>query len=101
MSISVRASFKIQPSSQLKVIGILTPRLECIAIQQVNEYGAIETKTLKEIKEIWKTLIAVNRYNVILSWYLKTENTLKPLKSADYKKTLTKKAVNDKYIELN
>ena len=71
-----------------------------IAIQQVTEYGATETRTLEAITEIWKALVSINRHNVILAWHLKTEDTLRPLTSTDCEKTLTKKAVNDKYIEL-
>ena len=71
-----------------------------IAIQQVTEYGAPETKTLEAITEIWKVLLSINRHNVILSWHLKAEDTLIPLKSMECTKKMTKKAVNDKYIEL-
>ena len=71
-----------------------------IAIQHVTEYWAIETKILETITEIWKALLSINRHNVIISWYLKTEDTLKPLTSMDCTKNLTQKAVNDKYIEL-
>ena len=71
-----------------------------IDIQYVIEYGATETKTLEVLTEIWKEILSVNRYSVILSWYLKTEYTLRPLTSIDCTETLTKKVVNDKYIEL-
>ena len=71
-----------------------------IAIQHITEYGATEAKKLDTITEIWKVLLLVHRHNVILSWHLKTEDTLKPLTSMDCTKTLTKKVVNDKYIEL-
>ena len=62
-----------------------------ITMQQVTEYGATEIKQLEAITEIWKVLLSVNRHNVILSWHLKTEDTLKPLTSIDCTKTLTKK----------
>ena len=55
---------------------------------------------MEEITEIWKAPVAVNRYNVILSCHLNLEDALKPLKLADCTKILTKKNVNDKYIEL-
>ena len=71
-----------------------------IAIQHVTEYGTTETIIFKAITEIWKALLSINRHNVILSWHLKTEDTLIPPTSMNCTKNLTKKAVNDKYIEL-
>ena len=35
-----------------------------IAIQQVTEYRATETRTLEALTEIWKTLTSVNIHNV-------------------------------------
>ena len=62
-----------------------------ITMQQLTKYGATETKQLEAITEIWKVLLSANRHNVILFWYLKMEDTLKPLTSIDCTKTLTKK----------
>ena len=71
-----------------------------IVIQQVNEYSATETKTLEAITVIGSVFTSINSKAVILAWYQKVEETLHPLKSMDCIKTLTKKAVNDKYIEV-
>ena len=71
-----------------------------IVIQQVNEYSATETKTVEAITEKWSVFTSINSKSVILVWYQKVEETLDPLKSMDCIKTLTKKAVNDKYIEV-
>ena len=71
-----------------------------IVIQQVTEYGVTLKNILEVITEIWKVLLSINRHNVILSWHLKAEDTLIPLKLMNCTHTLTKKAVNDKYIEL-
>ena len=71
-----------------------------IVIQQVNEYSATETKPLEAITEIWSVFTSITSKSIILARYQKVEETLHPLKSMDCIKTLTKKTVNDKYIEL-
>ena len=71
-----------------------------ITIQHVNTYSATETKTLEAIAAIWRVLTSIDSESVILAWYPKVGETLRPLKTMDCIKILTKNAVNDKYIKL-
>ena len=54
-----------------------------ISIQQINEYGATETKTLEAITTIWRVLIPIDSKSVILAWRQKVQEILRPLKSMD------------------
>ena len=71
-----------------------------ITIQHGNTYSATETKTLEAIAAIWRVLTSIDSESVILAWYPKVGETLRPLKPMDCMKILTKNAVNDKYIKL-
>ena len=42
----------------------------------------------------------IDQHIVILVWNPKVEDTLRPLKTIDFMKAVTKKSVNDKFIEL-
>ena len=70
-----------------------------IAIQQATEFGATEQAVLDAVTKIWKILSELDTSTFILAWNPKVENTVRPLKNGDLAKTLTKKAINDKYIE--
>ena len=73
---------------------------QLIVIQHVNEYSATETKTLEAITTIGRVLTSIDSKSIILAWYPKVKEPIRLLKSMDCMKTLRKKAVNDKYIEL-
>ena len=70
-----------------------------ISIQQVIEFGSIEEKLLEVVTSIQKSLSKIDNKKVILAWHPKVENVLRPMKSVDLTKLLSKKIVNDKYIQ--
>ena len=70
-----------------------------IAIQQATEFGATEQAVLDAVTKIWTILSELDTATFILAWHPQVENTVHPLKNGDFAKTLTKKAINDKYIE--
>ena len=51
------------------------------------------------VTKIWKILSELYTTTFILAWNPRLENTVRPLKNGDLAKPLTKKAINDKYIE--
>ena len=69
-----------------------------ISIQQAMEFGATEQVVLDAVTKIWKSLSELDTATFILSWHPQVENTVRPLTNGDLAKTLTKKAINDKYI---
>ena len=70
-----------------------------ISVQHVTKFGSIEVKLLEAVTSIWKTLSEINNKTLILVWYPKVENGLRPIRSVDLTKPLSKKTVKDTYIE--
>ena len=70
-----------------------------ILIKQFTEFESIEETLLEALTCIWKILSEIDNKTIILAWHPKVENVLRPMRSADLTKPLSKKTVNDKYIE--
>lgn len=63
------------------------------------KFGTTEQAVLDAVTKIWKILSELDTVTFILAWNPRMKNTVRPLKNGDLSKPLTKKAINDKYIE--
>lgn len=86
----------VKPTKKRDVFGTMEYKIYLqlslpIAIQQINEYEATETKTPEAITAIQRVLTSSDSRSIILAWQLKVEETIHPLKFMDCIKTLTKR----------
>ena len=71
-----------------------------IFIQHVIELGETETRVLEALIVIWKIITEMNNNSFVLSWHPKSKETLRPLKSIDLVKVMSRKKLYDKDIEI-
>lgn len=55
---------------------------------------------LEALTSIWKILTSIDHHIVIVAWLPKVKDVLLPIDINNFMKAMTKKAVNDKFIEL-
>ena len=64
-----------------------------IVIQQVTNYGVTEANLMETLMYIFKTMSDKDNKTLTLAWYPKVKNIVRPLKSVDLTKPLSKKSM--------